>query len=53
MKLPRCLSGQPATPEGRSDTNGRDSALSSSLLESLLGMARVIEARDPCTAGHL
>lgn len=30
-----------------------DLAASSALLESLLGMAWVVEARDPCTGGHL
>ena len=53
MNLLRFLTGQPAAPSARATAAEPDPATSSSLLESLLGMAWVVEARDPYTGGHL
>jgi len=53
MNLLRFLTGQPAAPSARATAAEPDPATSSSLLESLLGLAWVVEARDPYTGGHL
>lgn len=53
MNLLRFFTREPAAPTGQAGQAGGDSASSSALLESLLGMAWVVEARDPYTGGHL
>jgi HD-GYP domain-containing protein (c-di-GMP phosphodiesterase class II) len=54
MNLLKFLSGLTAQP-GRDDSGEAYGALAQprQLLESLLGMAWVVEARDPYTGGHL
>lgn len=57
MNLLRFLTRTPAARDEHRDASGgntaSDVAASAPLLESLLGMAWVVEARDPYTGGHL
>lgn len=53
MNLLKFFTREPAAPTGRDGQAAGDAASSSALLESLLGMAWVVEARDPYTGGHL
>lgn len=53
MNLFRLLTRDRAVPTGPVGHAVGDLAASSALLESLLGMAWVVEARDPYTGGHL
>lgn len=53
MNLLRFLTGQTSNAQDGARNAEHDATLPSSLLESLLGMAWVVEARDPYTGGHL
>ena len=53
MNLLRFLKGSPSTRGERTGDAAGDVAAPAPLLESLLGMAWVVEARDPYTGGHL
>lgn len=53
MNLLRFLTGHTSNAQDGVRNAGHDPTLPSSLLESLLGMAWVVEARDPYTGGHL
>ena len=53
MNLLSLFTGRSVAPSARTNVAVPDPAASTALLGSLLGMAWVVEARDPYTGGHL